>query len=219
MVIGLLSFHQDMEYISSKEGFSLRLRYRKDDSENHQIVQEGLVRHMEEQSLRAKGNPVNRFGLLVEYQNRRESKEYLAGTSSNRDVRLHAWTLETSYRPKQKIEIALKARVKIARDHYPDPITEASSFFVLPRFGYAFRGKGHLRAELEFGEVRSKPSDRALPYEMLGGDQPGRTLRWTLLLTYRVTGHVMATLNYRGRQEPWRKGLYQTGQVEVRAFF
>ena len=116
-------------------------------------------------------------------------------------------------------EVALKTRVRLARDVHPEPATEAQSLFLFPRFGYSFRGRGHLRAELELGGVWSKPSDRALPYELLGGDQSGRTIRWSVLFAYQVTGHVMVTLNYRGRQEPWRKQLYQTGQVEVRAFF
>jgi len=54
---------------------------------------------------------------------------------------------------------------------------------------------------------------------MMEGDQPGRTVRVMVLFTYRLSTHVMATLNYRGRQEPWRKQFYQTGQAEVRAFF
>jgi hypothetical protein len=104
-------------------------------------------------------------------------------------------------------------------DVHPDPVTEAFSVFLVPRFVYAFRGRGHLRAELQFGEVRAAPLGRTLPYEMLGGDQAGRTLRWSLLFSYRLAGHVTATVSYRGRQEPWRETLFQTGQVEVRAFF
>jgi len=219
MVMGLIMFHEDLEYTSPTGRLSMRLRYRNDDSENHQLAQEGLIRHMQEKSLRLKASPVKSLGLLAEYLIRDESKFYTARVWSNRDVRSHAWTMEASYRPKQKIEIALKAKLKIARDACPIPNTEAMSLFLLPRFGYSFRGRGHLRAELEIGRVRSKPEEQTLPYEMLGGDQPGQTLRWTVLLTYRLTGHVMATLNYRGRQEPWRKSLYQTGQVEVRAFF
>ncbi|MFC1501992.1 hypothetical protein ACFL6A_01105, partial [bacterium] len=149
----------------------------------------------------------------------RDNKIYTASHLSNRNIQSDGCIAEVSYRPKQKIEFALKARAAWSRDLFPDPVTEATSVFIIPRFGYSFKGRGHLRAELEFGEVRSSPSDRTLPYEMLKGDQPGRTFRWTILMTYRISGHVMATFNYRGRQEPWRKRLYQTGQVEIRAFF
>ncbi len=217
-VMGLLSFHTDMEYTPPASGFTLRLRYRKDDSEDYQLIQEGLIRHMEETGVRIKGSLWKPVGLLAEYQHLRETKEYTARLSDRR-IHVHSWTLETSYRPRQKIEIALKARVKLGQDRTPDPVTRATSVFLLPRFSYAFRQRGHLRAELEMGRIQSSPENRTLPYEMLGGDQPGRTVRWNLFLTYRVTGHVMATLSYRGRREPWRTRLYQTGQVEVRAFF
>jgi hypothetical protein len=174
---------------------------------------------MGEKSIRVKASPVKSLGLLAEYMYRTEEKAYTTGSRSDRDIRSHVFTMETSYRPKQKVEIALNANIKLARDLHPDPVTRAVSYFLSPRFGYAFRQRGHLRAELEMGQVTSQPSDMTLPYEMFGGDQPGRTWRWNVFLTYRITGHIMATLNYRGRKEPWRTHVYQAGQVEVRAFF
>ena len=89
----------------------------------------------------------------------------------------------------------------------------------MPRVVFSLKGRGQVRAEIEAGNVKSDPEDAALPYELFSGDQTGLTIRWNLLFTYRITGHVMTTLSYRGRQEPWRERLYQTGQVEVRAFF
>ncbi len=219
LVLGLFSFYQDFEYVSRSSGFSLRFRFRKDDSENHELLDEGLIRHAREQSVLVKGNPAKRLGMLFEYQRQTEWKDYATRVWSNRDIRSNAWTAETSYKPRQEIEIALKVKLRMAGDRYPDSVTQASSFFLFPRFGYSFQGRGHLRAELEWGEVHSEPQNRTLSYEILGGDQPGRTLRWTVLLTYQMTGHVMATLNYRGRHEPWREKLYQSGQIEVRAFF
>ncbi len=219
LVMGLFSYYQDFEYVSRSSGFSLKLHFRKDDSENHQLLYEGLVRHVREEGIRVKGNVIQKLGLLFEYQRKIDLKDYSNRTWSNRNIRLHEWTMETSYRPQQKIEIALKAKFRTGRDRYPDPMTEASSIFLYPRFGYSFQGRGHLRAELEIGEVRSEPVNLTLPYEILGGDQPGWTLRWTVLLSYQVTGHMMVTMHYRGRQEPWRDKLYQSGQVEVRAFF
>lgn len=219
LVMGLFSYYQDFEYVSRSSGFSLKLHFRKDDSENHQLLYEGLVHHIREEGVLVKGNMIQKLGLLFEYQRKMDLKDYSNRAWSNRNIRLHEWTVETSYRPQQKIEIALKAKFRTGRDRYPDPTREVHSLFLYPRFGYSFQGRGLLRAELEIGEVRSEPENRTLPYEILGGDQPGRTLRWTVLLTYQVTGHVMVTMNYRGRQEPWRDKLYQYGQVEVRAFF
>jgi hypothetical protein len=217
-VTGVFSLLQDLDY-TSLNGFSVRLRYRKNDSENYQLVREGTIRHVTEKSVRIKGSPASKLGILIEYQNKDEDKEYTNRPYSNRDIRAHYFTAEISFRPKQEIELALKTKISRAKDVFPDPVTEATSLFFHPRFSYSFKRKGHLRTELEFGNVRSSPADRTLPYEMLRGDQTGRTFRLTVLLTYRVSGHILATLNYRGRKEPWRKEYYQTGQVEVRAYF
>ncbi len=219
LVSGLFSYYQDLEYTPPKSQYSIKLRYRQEDSENHQFEQESTIRHFSEQGIRIKGNPLKKIGLLFEYQKHVETKTYQSGFNADRSIRSYLWTVEASYRPVQKIEIALKGKIQTAKDFVPRPTTEAVSFFIVPGFSYAFLGKGHLRAELELGEVRSEPSGRSLPYEMFGGDQPGRTVRWNVLMTYKVSGHVMVTLNYRARKEPWRKRLYQIGQMEVRAFF
>jgi hypothetical protein len=54
---------------------------------------------------------------------------------------------------------------------------------------------------------------------MLSGDQPGRTVRVTGLLSYRMSAHATATVSYRARREPWRPRTFHAAQVEVRAFF
>jgi len=218
MVTGLFLFHNNLEYIASS-GFSVRLRYRMNDSENHQMAQDGLLRRIREWNLRLKGGAIKKTGILLEVKRRTESKDHTIRVTSNREICTYSGTLDFSYRPKQVIEIAVKSKFQQSKNTAPEPVQEATSFFVLPRFGYSFKGKGNLRAELEWGIVRAKSDGVTLPYEMLGGDQPGKTFRWTLLLTYRLSGHIMATINYRGRNEPWRDGVFQTGQVEVRAFF
>jgi hypothetical protein len=88
-----------------------------------------------------------------------------------------------------------------------------------PRISLAFLGRGQLRSEWDFGRVKSEPGGMNLPYEMLDGEQTGNTFRWTLLSTYRLSGHMQATLSYRARREPWRDRILQVGQVEIRAFF
>ena len=219
LVMAMTAFHQDVEITPAKQNLSVRLRYKKNDSENNQLLGENLMRHVREKAIRVKGKPSDAAGIQIEYMNKRDEKTYTTRSFSNRDIRLHDWSAEASFRPKQHIEIALKAQIKTAEDLSPDPITKAFSVFIIPRVSYAIRGRGNVRAEFEFGRISAKPEDRALPYEMMNGDQPGQTLRWNVLMTYRLSGHVMATMNYRARREPWREQLYQTGQVEVRAFF
>ncbi len=217
-VNALISFYQDLEYLSPAGKWSFFLRVKNDDSEDHQMREENLMRRYHEDYSRVKGSPTRKLGIQLEWSRKTEDKQYSRSITSSRSIRSMTYTLETSYRPMQKLETALKMRLMRATDEQPDPAVQADSYFLFPRCGFAFREKGQLRAELEFGWVRSATRG-TLPYELLGGDQTGFTFRWTLLFTYRITGHVMATLSYRGRHEPWRENLYQTGQVEVRAFF
>ena len=219
LVSATFSLWQDLEYAPRGGRLSIRVRLQKTDSENHQIASEGLVRHLNENSLRLKAGPTGSVGVMMEVSRRLDEKIYESLTRPGRDIRLNTANAEISVRPKQRIELALKVQLRDAEDHFTDPETHAFSYFLIPRFSYAFTGRGHLRTEIEWGNVVAEPESVSLPYEMLGGDQPGRTLRWNLLFTYRMTGHVQATVNWRGRQEPWRDRLYQSGQVEVRAFF
>jgi hypothetical protein len=219
LVTGQVYFNQDVEIFPKNRDFSIRFRYKQNDSEDNQLLKENLVRHLIERGFRVKGKTSGTTGILLEAVFKTDSKTYMTRSFANRDIIQQEWTGEVSYRPEQSWELALKTQFRTAKDRAADPFTEANAFFWVPRISYAIRGRGHLRAETEIGRVAVKPENRSLPYEMLSGDQPGRTLRWNLLLTYRLSGHMMGTLNYRARKEPWRDRLYQTGQVEVRAFF
>ena len=99
-VLGHLSFYQDLEYIPKGGRFVMRIRYRNMDSENNQLIREGLVRHLNETGLRIKGNPSRSLGLLAEFQNRQDTKRYSGRALSNRDIRVQIYTLEASYRPR-----------------------------------------------------------------------------------------------------------------------
>lgn len=219
IVTGEWSLLQDVEYALPKRSFSCRYRYRQENSENHQLVYEGVLRRLDEHQIQLKGKLAQQLGYFVEAFHRNESKDYFSRPASNRDILLDQCSLELSYRPKQVLEFALQAKLRLARDRAPEPETEVSSLFWKPRMTYAIRQRGQLRLETEIGQVSANPENRTLPYEMLSGDQTGQTIRWTCYFSYKLSGHVTATLQYRGRKEPWREGVYQTGTMEVRAFF
>lgn len=219
VVMSLFAYTQDLEYTTARGAFNVRLRVRNDDSENRQIVQEGLMRKLRGRNLRVKASPSRSFGILAEAETQREGKRYFDRAHSDRDIRLQTASVELSVRPRQDIEFAFKTKARSALDAEPDPDTRATSIFFLPRFTLSLKTRGQARAELEIGSVKAEPAGRTLPYEMLAGDQPGRTVRATALLTYRVTGHVTTTVSYRARREPWRKKTFHAGEVEMRAFF
>jgi hypothetical protein len=218
-VSGIMSLLQDLEYSTRGAGLNVRLRLRKDDSENRLLLNEGQVRRASGSGVRLKASPSRSVGLLVEVERSSEIKDYDQGLRQDRDIRIDAATAEASYRPRQDIELALKVKGRIADDEEPDPVTSARSLFFMPRMTFSLKTRGQFRLELEAGDVSVEPKGRTLPYEMLAGDQPGRTVRVSGLMTYRLSGHATATFSYRARREPWRPKTFHAGQVEVRAFF
>lgn len=218
-VSGVLSLMQDVEYTTRGAGLNVRLRLRKDDSENRQLLNEGQIRRASGSGLRVKASPSRLVGLVAEVERSGEKKDYIQTLRQDRDIRVDAATAEGSYRPRQDIELALKLKARIAEDGEPDPATSARSLFLMPRVTFSLKTRGQFRLELEAGSVSVEPKGRTLPYEMLAGDQPGRTVRVNGLMTYRLSGHATATFSYRARREPWRPKTFHAGQVEVRAFF
>ncbi|MCD6116901.1 hypothetical protein J7K93_07795 [bacterium] len=218
-VSGSFSQQHDIEYRLPGKFTILRFRFRKNESENNRLAGQHYINSSKENSIRLKGGFISNGGFLLEYSLKKDKKDFTTGSIKDRNIVRSSMTGEVSYRPRQKIEFAVKIRVSKAEDRTPFPVTKAFSIFATPRISYSMQKKGHIRAEFEAGRITSEPADRGLPYEMFGGDQPGITLRWRVLFTYKLSNHMQATFNYRGRSEPWRKKAYQTGQVEVRAFF
>jgi len=138
---------------------------------------------------------------------------------SDRRIREQGAMLKLNRRLHRKMEAGVDLSYAHATDRAQQPETDASSFFITPRLRWTLGRKGQLRAEWAFGRIHARQKNRALPYEMFDGDQPGTTHRWAVYLNYRLNQFVQATLSYRGRNEPWRTQIYQTGQIEVRAFF
>ncbi len=219
LVSGYVSLYQDIEYRPRGKARSLRLRFRQDNTENRQFVNEGQLRRFQELSLRYKDRIARKFGVLVEFENKCDDKNFFSISKTDKNIAANQIVFEASYRPASTWDVAIRTEYRHARNKVPEPVSEARAFFLIPRVGFSFKQKGRLRAELEFGQVSADPENRALPYEMLQGDQPGKTMRWSLFAAYQISGHVMITLNYRGRNEPWRTRIYQTGQLKVRAFF
>ncbi len=218
VVLQRISVQHDIEF-TPRKWLSWRVRLKKDDSENYQYLEEGILRRRSEQNIRMKANPLSSTGLLLEWQHSGESKLFTDRPWSDRNIEQYLYVFEVSFRPQQKIEFAIKTRLRFATDSVPDPVTRATAVFIQPRFRYAFLSRGQLHTDLEWGKVSTEPGNRSLPYELLEGDQTGNTFRWNLLLTYRLSAHMMGTLSYRGRKEPWLSHFYQTGQIEIRAFF
>lgn len=219
LVTGAISFQEDFEYTAPRKGFSFRFRWQGNESESHQFLAEGTFRKFRQGAIRIKDSPSRQWGILVEVEKQTERKAYFSPFRTDRHIHAYAVALEASFRPQTRIEFALKNKFRQALDREPEPDLKGTALFWVPHFSYAFNNKGQFRTELELGHVYSEPRHKTLPYEMFGGDQPGRTFRLNVLFNYRITNHVLATFSYRGRKEPWREKFFHSGQMEMRAFF
>ncbi|MBN2417386.1 hypothetical protein JXO52_16230 [bacterium] len=219
VVSQLLSLRHYTEYTPENRDFSLRIEYKGDLSANHELLYAGLVRSYSEGAIRCKTALNSRFALEARAAGRSEEKDYDDQGRSDRDIDVLGGDLQVSYRPRRTLELTARTSVQRGADRTPDPDIAATALFIQSGISYEILEKGRLRADYELGKITSEETKSGLPYEMFRGDQPGTTQRWNIYLSYRINTHVMATLSYRGRNEPWRNAVFHAGQVEVRAFF
>jgi len=218
-VSAMISFRQDFSYKPLNSIFSTRFRIKNAHSENYQQINAGIQRQSEEKELRLKAAPDDKIALEINLNSKSDQKKYTSRLRINRQIEAVAGAMELSYRPVQKIKLALNCSLIKARDKIPQPDITAVGIFVTPKISYSINKIGKLRSEIEIGNIRTNLSNQRLPYEMFKGDQPGMTFRWNMFFTYRLNSFVMATINYRGRKEAWRESVFHAGQFEVRAFF
>ena len=195
-----------------------RLRFRQNNTENHQLVGEGEQRRQGLWQLWVRASLSRQWALELQADLSSDLRDYESALRSDRDIHVRSLETQWSYRPKRVLEIGVDLALRRGDDAASNP-AKATAVFVTPHVRWTVGRKGHLRAEYTWGRIQADGQTPALPYEMFSGDQPGTTQRWSAYFTYRMSGAVQASLNYRGRSEPWRAQLYQTGQIEVRAFF
>jgi len=219
LVSGQLQQQHDFEYRPARGKVHLRLRFRNNQSETHQLLNEGQHRAQRLWALRVRSVSSKTWSFESTLHLRGDDRDYERVLRSDRRIREQGAMLKLNRRLHRKMEAGVDLSYAHATDRAQQPETDASSFFITPRLRWTLGRKGQLRAEWAFGRIHARQKNRALPYEMFDGDQPGTTHRWAVYLNYRLNQFVQATLSYRGRNEPWRTQIYQTGQIEVRAFF
>lgn len=219
VVSQLFSLRHYTEYHPENRDLSLRFEYKRDLSANHELLYAGLFRSFAERSLECKAPINSRLGLEAKITSRAEHKDYDEPSRTDRSIDVIGCEVQASYRPRQKIALTARCLVQHGSDRTPNPNLNATAFFLRSGVSYEILEKGRLRGDYEIGSIKTGERLQSLPYEMFRGDQPGTTQRWNLYLSYRMNAHVMATLSYRGRNEPWRNSVFHAGQMEIRAFF
>ncbi len=205
---------QDVYVFRGKRTFSVRLRYGRNDRWDNEYT--GGVRETRtvEQSLRVRSRflkKLNSEWTCAKTDQRRTDR-------SLSDYRIAGWELDgrSSYRPRSALETSLK--LGWSREHEHEQDVRANRISLKPGISYSLRGKGRVRAHVDWTSVTSSPKDRPLVYPMAKGRRIGETLNGDLTVDYRLGRYMTAFLSYNGRKDPGRKTIH-TGRMEVKAYF
>ena len=154
----------------------------------------------------------------MDAQTRHEQKLYKIQGRSDKNIFSKNISIDVSFRPKQKIELALKGRWTLAQNKALNPM-EVHFLALSPRVNYSFRSKGRLRAELEFNRVQVRPENAIVPYEMVSGYRGGTNLRWITSFDYNVSRYIRASVSWNGRFEEYLGKPIYAVRAEMRAYF
>ena len=216
-IFGNSSFRQDIFVLQNNRDFSLRLRFETKNEVNYQYLEGGRETEFVERSFRLTKRLSNKFSSQLEGNS--NYKSYLYSNRTDKIIEANELSLDLSFRPKQIIEFALKSKLASKKDKALDPPTAANEYSLMPRASYSFRGKGKLRMEYEWTQVSVEPKGNEVPYELVGINRNGTSIRWMIGLNYNISQYIRATLSYNGRREPDRPDTVHIGRAEMRAYF
>ena len=232
-ISGLKNFRQDIFWNRNRSKFSIRLRYNLRENLNNQYLEGGQRFNLIERQIRIKGQFSKKLSTQIDLQNRHEEKSYKISGRSNKDILSNEVSIgeintdfilsnevsiDLSYRPRQRIELALKSKFTKAENRVANPL-DVRFLALAPRVNYSFRGKGRLRAEIEFNKVDVVPENSIVPYEMVSGNRGGTNLRWLTSFDYNVSRYIRASMSWNGRYEEYLGEAIYTVRAEMRAYF
>ena len=217
-IFGTNNFRQDIYWKRNRSKFSIRARLNLKKNLNNQYLEGGQQFNLNEKSLRIKGKISGKFSTQLDAVNKHEEKLYKIPGRSNKDILSNEVSFDLSYRPQQRLEIAMKSKMTRAENRATYPM-EVNFFSITPRVNYSFRGKGKLRTEFEFNNVDVTPENSIVPYEMVSGYRGGKNMRWLISFDYNVSRYIRASVSWNGRYEEYLGKPIHTLRAEMRAYF
>ncbi len=217
-IFGNQNFRQDIYWNRNRSNFSVRLRYNRSENLNNQYLEGGQSFELSERSAQVRTRLSSKFNMQIDLEDTREKKVYRIAGRSDKNIFNQSVGLNLSYRPQQKIEIALQSKWAHAENRVANPL-EVNFLSLSPRVNYSFRGKGRLRTEVEFNRVDVSPENAIVPYEMVSGNKGGKNIRWLASFDYNVSRYIRASVSWNGRYEEYLGRAIYTLRAEMRAYF
>lgn len=218
-IFGNLQMRQDVYLFENNRKHSLRLRYESRDELNNQYLEGGQDRTERNYSARFIFALSNKWSSKSEMIQKRTKRTFAVAGRQDRDVYSNQGNIQLSYRLRPAFELALQSRLAWEQDRYYDPPTRIQLLAFKPTVTYSLRGKGRLRAELDWARVNATPEGRVIPYEVAGGRSLGTSMRWDVRFDYRISKTIQASLSYSGNHEPTRNRTIHTGRAQLTASF
>ncbi|MCA9743285.1 hypothetical protein KC734_17220 [candidate division KSB1 bacterium] len=218
-LFGTIALTQDFYLFENQRNFSLRYRLASSKDLNNQFLEGEQRRRQIQHELRLNTALSAEVAGQVELIRNIEDRRFAQAGRADRLVCGWRGEGDLSWRPRSRLEMALKGIFGVDRDEAQAPATKVTRVTLKPRAVYSFSGRGQFRGELDFTEVRAEPGNRVIPFELAQGNRVGRTFRWDVSFIYRVSTNLQASLSYQGRNEPHRPRTLHIAKAEVRAFF
>jgi len=212
LVRSSFAFWQDIYLFGKGRNLSLRLRYRLHRDINNEYYNGKEELYSLERSLRLRMRPTKKVSIELEYVNGEKSRERVNGL----DYRIISHKVQGGlfHRPTSHLELSLKPGFGSNRDL--EDGARASLFSLDTGLSYRFRGRGTLKAHLDYSRVESDRS--VLTYRMAEGRWPGDNYSWNMGFDYKVGRYVNSSVYYNGRKRPGRETIH-SARAEMRAYF
>ncbi|KAA3610988.1 MAG: hypothetical protein DWQ05_21090 [Calditrichaeota bacterium] len=218
-LFGNMSIRQDISIFEKRRDLSLRYRLLSGKSINNQYLDDEQKRRHIRHEWRLNLSPSNAWAGRFEIIRTIEDKTFSKETRPDRFIRGFRFVSDISYRPKPRLELALRSVFGRDLDKAYTPATEVQQVTVKPRTSYSFRGRGRFRADVEYTKVSANDESRIIPYELAQGYRLGDSFRWNLTFEYRMANNLNTSVSYQGRDEPQREETIHVAKVEMRAYF
>ncbi len=215
---GSIFLRQDVYSTDTEQNWSIRLRYELQKNLTALLTDGNERRRKDMENLRIRLQLTERTALENEWEYETNFKRSTISVSGfNRDFDFYKlkWIPLWSFKPVYQVEWINKGSLVYSRESLAKVTAKSLSY--APEVIYSFQNKGRASASLEMVRIYTQ-KDVFLPFEMLNGLRRGLNTSWLLMLDYRISDHVSASVNYSGRKEPGMETVH-IGSAEFRAFF
>ena len=208
---------QDLFLWENSNALSFRFRFleRKTLSQYSGGAENGYNR---EQSARITFKMIKEISIRTEYAKVSDNLFSPGALTRTRAITRNDLTFDLSYRPIPVVEIGFKVQAGEGSDAFPTKPTTFTTNTQAIRVNASFLGTGRIRSEIERIEFVIPATGNTMPFELTGGNSPGKNFLWRLNFDYRLSANLTSSAGYEGRKQGESRVIHQM-RAEVRAFF